>query len=138
MSAMYENTYTHYSDPGDDPDYQPAPPEIEIAPAPAVVDRTPRKVFTVYVKTGVTSWWNLSGLYHIEIGKHELEVGQTCIERINDLVDGQWTIDFDDGELIACAEIQRGRAANTCRDCGKRIPHIRTWCNDCLFKIAKG
>ena len=91
------------------------------------------KTFWIEVKQP----WKADGYYRLEIGKHELDVDQTCIDRLRELID-DWTVDFDEGRVTACGKLERIRPPHTCYKCGTKLHDIRrTWCEGCWSEISR-
>jgi hypothetical protein len=82
---------------------------------------------------------NPYSVYCIEIGSHDLEVEQKCIDRLHDLTQGQWDVEFDGGQIVLYGQFERGGPPTTCIRCGKRLPvSWRDYCDDCLRTVLEG
>lgn len=92
------------------------------------------KIITVTVKE--KPWPNPYGAYRIEVNSHELEVDQKCVDRIHDLVEGKWDVEFDGGIIVAYGSFPRSKPPRVCA-CGTRIPFNTFFCNECFEKLMR-
>jgi hypothetical protein len=96
---------------------------------------------TINVLVKQKSWPNPYGVYTIETNStncDELEVNQRCIDRIHELVEGKWDVEFDSGIIILYGSYPRSKPPKLCQSCGTRIPYHRTWCDECLLEHSNG
>jgi hypothetical protein len=82
------------------------------------------------------NYYGRTGMYHVEIGKHELDVSQRSAEKLDDMVKGNWDIELDEGKIALLGAFEYPYKPNRC-ECGVVIRYYRWLCDDCL-RIGMG
>ena len=83
------------------------------------------------------NYYGRTGMYHVEIGKHELDVSQRSAEKLDDMVQGRWEVELDEGKITLLGAFEHPHKSNRCQDCGAVIRYWRAWCDDCLIAAGK-